>query len=773
MNRLNLISAWRNLKKNKLVSILNIIGLSIGLTCAIFAILYSYHELSYEKCHDNADRICMVYTHGSFGSLKKIPVTFGATASTLQNSFADIEVATRTMKMEGIAFDENNIPIRETDIVISEKSLFSVLSFTFLKGNIPTGPKAIVISDDIARKYFGADNPIDKTLDISIWGNKQTYTVCGVFKNLPSNTHFKASIIIPFDLAYDLNLHPDEHWSTEYTVYTLLSPGTDFKQLNNKILQSIEIPVDIENIKYVLVPIKRIHIFENIANNAKGNLLMLLIGGFIALVITIFNYINTSTLLFSARIKEIGIRKTNGGTKKNIFIQFIADSGISVSISFVLAIIIIYYLIPYFNQLVDTNIVTGINGFTILILAGIYIITIIVSSLYPAIKSLSVNTASMIQGSSHIMFSKNRLSNVLITIQFVFAILFLQFLIISQKQTKYQFSQNVIKFNPENVICIEGDPWGDLKTVKEELLMNPSIQMVSWGQSLPGANFSMTTEWKENNNKEMANSIRAEKDYLNVFQIGLKEGRFFSDKFSSDANHSVVINSLTANSLAYQEPLGQTVLIGGNKYTIIGVTDDYMAVPPIVDRMPLLIRPEGDRGHYLIIRVDPKQKSQAHAHITKVLHEANPNYPINIKYYNDMQYEAGKSYIATGIFINIFTGVIIFNAMMGLFGLSFFVSERRTKEIGIRKICGARMNNVFWDLTTGFLKKLALAMVITFPIGYMAGQQYVTLFTDKIEISPGIFILTGLIACSMVMISIGWKVIHSAIQNPVEALRYE
>ena len=173
------------------------------------------------------------------------------------------------------------------------------------------------------------------------------------------------------------------------------------------------------------------------------------------------------------------------------------------------------------------------------------------------------------------------------------------------------------------------------------------------------------------------------------------------------------------------------------------------------------------------IRVDPDQKNLAHDHIKKVLFKANPNYPINIKYYNDIQYETAKSYIATGIFINIFTGVIIFNAMMGLFGLSFFVSERRTKEIGIRKICGARMNNVFWSLTVGFIKKLALAMVITFPIGYMAGKQYVSLFTDQIEIRAGIFIITVFIAFLMVLISIGWKVIHSAIQNPVEALRYE
>lgn len=772
MIKLNIISAWRNLKKNKIVSVTNILGLTIGLTCAIFAIVFSYHELSYENCYEKADQICRVYTYGNFGSLEKIPTSFGAAAEVLKTTFPEIETATRSKSMNGTVYKDNK-PINENDIIIAEESIFDVLSFNFIIGHKFTEPGTIVISDKIARKYFGSKDAVNNTLRINIWGEEQDYTIVGVFKDLPSNTHAKASIIMPFNMAYRLNLHPDENWSTEYAIYTLLSPGTDLHKLNNKIAKQIEIPVPIENIKYALVPIKRIHIFENPANNAKGNLLMILIGGFIALAITIFNYINSTTLMFSSRMKEIGIRKTNGGSRRNIFIQFMADSGLSVTISFILAIFIFKVLSPFFNNLLDTDIETGLDWISILILSVLYVFTIILSSLYPALKSLRVKTATMIRETSQIIFSKNRISNVLITVQFVVAILFLQFIIITQKQTTYMFDQDVIKFNADNVISLNGWEWGDLNTIKQELLKNSSIEKVSWGQVMPAANFNMSSDWKESGNKEMANIFSVGEDYLDLFKIDLKEGHFFTDKFTSDEKNGVVINPLTANSLGYENPVGQQLLIHGKMYTIIGVTEDYMSVPPIFDKMPLLMKQSGNRDQHLLIRVNPDLREEAHKHIEKVLSVANPAYPIEIKYYDDITYENAKSYVATGIFINIFTIIILFNAMMGLFSLSFFIAAKKNKEIGIRKVFGATIKSVYWNLSRGFIKKLVLALVITFPLGYIMGGQYLTTFTNRIELDAGIFLLAGLLALLMVIVSTGWKVVQVALQNPSEVLKYE
>jgi len=198
------------------------------------------------------------------------------------------------------------------------------------------------------------------------------------------------------------------------------------------------------------------------------------------------------------------------------------------------------------------------------------------------------------------------------------------------------FSQDVIKYNADNVICIDGYSWGDLNTVKQELLKKPAIKMVSWGQTLPGANMNMTSDWKHKENKEMANQVVCDGKYLDIFQIELLEGRTFSVKYGSDAENKAIINPLTAESLGYKNPVGKTVRLHNEQYRIIGVTEDYLSVPPIFERMPVIMTKAGNKSNNLIIRVDPKQKQVAHNHIKETSNKANPNYPVDIKYYEDI-----------------------------------------------------------------------------------------------------------------------------------------
>jgi ABC-type antimicrobial peptide transport system permease subunit len=252
----------------------------------------------------------------------------------------------------------------------------------------------------------------------------------------------------------------------------------------------------------------------------------------------------------------------------------------------------------------------------------------------------------------------------------------------------------------------------------------------------------------------------------------MKKGRFFSDDFGAD-DQTIVVNPRAVESLGYTDPLGKQVMVFDKHYKIIGVTEDYISVPPIIERMPLLILKSGNQSNYLTIRVQPEQREIAHRHIKTVLHGINPNQPVEMTYYDDVVMENAKTYIATEVFIRTFTLIIIVNAMLGLFSLSFFMSERKTKEIGVRKVCGAQVRDVLWKLSSGFIKKLVLAFAIATPLGYVIGQGYISTFVSRIDLTPDIFILGGFISLVMVVISTGWKIAHAANQNPVRALKYE
>lgn len=772
MFKILLKNAFRNLLKNKIVAGINIFGLTIGLSCTVLAIIFAHHELTYESCHKNADQVCRVYTLGKFGSIEKINETFGIAGDDLTKACPEITKIARTKSISGTLFLDNK-PINEQNLLLAEESLFDILSFNFIEGDKPTAPDEIALTEKMAIKYFGSERALGKVIKIALRGKIKMYTVSGTYKEFPSNTHANFQVVFSFQLAYDLNLHPDEYWSTEFGIYAMLVPGADLKVLNSKIASTIDIPVEIQDVNYYLVPIKRMHLHENMFQNSKANLLALLIGGIVALIITLFNFINSQTVLFSTRFKEIGIKKTIGSMQKSIALEFFTESLVTTFISFMLAIMVLYLTLPHFNNMMDTQIKFILNGPILLGIFSVLTITVLLSSFYPTIKSIRVRPISLMRDGSNQMLRKSGLSNILVTTQFVVAIFLIQLIIISERQVNYMFNQDVLKFNADDVICIDGYSWGNLNTIKEELLKEPAINKVSWGQGLPGASFSMTSEWKNSENQEMANVLNVEKDYLNVFEIKIAEGRFFSNEYPTDKTNSVVVNSITIKSLGYEEPLGKQVEIRGKDYTIVGVTDDYVSVPPIMEHLPLVITSAGNRGTFLLIRVNPNQREKAHKHIEEVLAKANPNEPVNLKYYDDLVLEHGKTFQATGILITVFTIIIIFNAMLGLFALSFFISERKYKEVGVRKVCGASANWVVWKLSKGFLRKLFLAFLISTPLAYMGGTGFISTFTMKTNLTFDIFILGGLLAFVMVIISTGVKIWIVANKNPVEALRYE
>ncbi len=771
-----LITAWRNLLKFRAVSAINILGLTLGLASAVLAIMYARHELTYENSHDKADRICRIYTKGNFGEVQQIPTTLGPEGEALKNMFPEIEAYTISRSMSTTVRAGENLFI-EDDIIFSDSMAFGIFTIPFMEGNISHDPQTVVLSEKAAVRYFGEGSPVGKSISINCYGTKWDFLVTGVFEDFPSNTHLQGEFIIPFSFSKRFGFwKSDEYQSTSYNSYVLLRPGTDVKELNKKIAVSYKIPVEaVENISSFLMPLKEIH-FKGTWQNNKGKLIVLLIGGLFVLITSCLNYINLTNILFSARAKETGIRKINGGNRKHIFSQFLVDTLLSTLISFNLAIILLKIVLPLFNAQMDTHISLNADGQAILLMIAIFMVTVLFSGMYPALR-YSARRPVMLLRMETVSGSDRAYSRwILTTFQFILAVVFIQVMLVMDRQNRYLYREDVTGFNAENVLCISGYPWGDLKKVKTELLKNPSVEMVSWGNVLPSAGYrDITKDWGKQDNDAMATLYDFEPDYMNLYQIKILSGRFFSDDFPSDRETGMVINKKAADILGYDDAVNKSLRCRGKEYTIIGVIDNYMAEPPIFDNMPTLITQSRELNEFLMIRINPENREATKEFITKTLKQFNADYPIELKYHYEIIFGAKetRSYISATNLMHVFFIITIITSLIGIFGLSLFILQKNQKKVGILKVCGASVTTIVAKLTRGMIIQVILAFIIATPLAWLFTLRYLSVFPKHFKPGFLLFLTGGLMALTMVLITVSWQTWKTALGNPVESLKYE
>lgn len=772
MFRINLLMAWRNLLKNRMVSSINILGLTLGLACALLAIVYSYHELTYENSHKNADRICRVYISGDFGSIKWIQTTWGPEGEALRNMFPEIEKNSLSRLYDATVRVGDNL-FNEKKILFADSAFFSIYTVSFIGGQLKYDPTSLVISEKTAGKYFAGADPVGKTMLLILDGQKVNFTVTGVYKDFPSNTEVQGDIILPFTVAKRFS-----HWkyseyeSTSYMNTLLLKPGTDIKALNKKIAANFKLPVTVIDAYPNLMPIKDMHLNGDYFNN-YGKLLAFLIGGILVLVISCINYVNLTNILFSARNKEIGARIVNGARRFEIFKQFICDTAFSTALSFVLALMVLYMVLPDFNAIMDTHISLAFSwelAFTIL---GLFSATVLLSGVYPAIKISLSHSVDYFKSTNTLSLGKNRSLWTLTTFQFIIAVVFIQIMMVLNKQNHHLTDQSVLGCNPENVICTTGYAWGDLNKVKTEMQKEPSILSVSWANALPMMGFSVSTDWKEKDNKLPANRLYADVDYLEVYQIKMLQGRYFSKEYNSDIENAIVINRKTAEALGYTDPVGRMMFAENKQRLIIGVVDSYMALPPIFEEMPQLILPSKEQNTNLLFRIDPAKREKALNYIKETLQRINPDYPVELKYHLDYGEEMAKSYYSMQYLVNTFFIISIITALFGLFGLSVFIAERHRKEIGIRKVCGASSFRVINQLSKGLLIQVLIAISLASPITLAFSRVYLSMFPKHIKMEALLLMQGGMLALVLMMFTVAWQSWRAATRNPVESLRYE
>jgi putative ABC transport system permease protein len=774
--------ALRNIKRNSIYSILNISGMAIGMATAILILLWVQDEWSYDRNFENADDLYRVIENQNLsggGSSLIVPVP-GALAKALKEEYPEI--------IRAVKFCPNPLTLQKKDefieetVISTDKDFLKMFGIRFIRGDINTAlndPHSIVITEETAKKYFGDEEALGKT----VASRGFNVTVTGVVKSMPENSHIQFNILIPVEWLSLLAAHTDG-WNERFNTYIELKKGTDSKIVEAKIHDFIKKHNKESNSEIFLQNIKKIHLFSSgkyIADNyATGDItyvrILSLISVFI-LIIACINFLNLATAQSARRSREIGVRKVAGANKRKIVIQFLGESLLIVLVAHIIAMILVELLLPGFNNLIGTQLSVNYQS------AGLYIglITVVLfcgllAGSYPAFYLSSLKPLDVIKGVINRNPGNAGFRRVLVIFQFSLSILLIICTLIVKTQLKYIQNKN-LGFNKDNIGYFmfptrPSDP--KLETLKKELGSNPDILSVtrSWNPfSYEGKRNGFTWSGKKEGNDVYFHTIGADVDYAKTYKLELKEGRFFSAEFSTD-NTAIVINEEAAKILDFKNPVGETITSPrGSKLNIIGVVKDFHIQSLHYKIGPVIMQLSASNNFYVKMKADKIISTVEF--IKKTFKSFDPGLPIDFHFLDDDYDKLYRTERRMGKIFGYFSLLAIFISCLGLIGLSSFMTERRTKEIGIRKINGAKSIEIFSLLSGEYILWVIISIIIACPIALYVMNKWLQNFAYRINISLGIFALAGVIALLIALLTVSWQSYRAASKNPVEALRYE
>ncbi len=788
--------SYRNLFRHKVFSFINVVGLSIGLACCMLIVLYTKDEVSFDRFHEKKEQIFRVTaTMSSENGTNRI----GSTNVVVGPSFAEEipEVATY-VRMETTPYIlRHGTDTFNEDVLSVDHDFFSVFSFPLIAGDptqVLSNLNDMVLTEESAEKYFGTTDVVGKTLELQFNDQFETFVITGVAKNPPQNSSIQFKIIIPFLFARQQYL--DTSWIGFYVhTYVMLHPDADYKAVEPKLdqvflskaeeeLKSMKEKFDFkEKVHFGLQPFQQIHLdtefgdFRNGLTYGSNPIYSYILSGIalFILVIACINFINLTIAHSLRRGKEIGIRKVIGGQRKQLIAQFLGESMVLSFLAFVAAILIVQLVLPYFNELANKRL-----SFSYLLdaklMAGylaLFLITGFTAGFYPALVLSGFDPVRTLYN-RHQMAGKNYLAKGLVVFQFALA----TFLIIGTVGIYAQFTlltQADLGYSDENLAVVHlgrGRHDTEIEALKNELANKPSIEMAATKDF--GQNYTIAKV--NNKEKELGFAISwIDENFLPALQIPIVQGRNFSQDFPSDATQSVIINETFAREAGWgpssgKEAVGQVIDFFDQQLTVVGVVKDYHFTSLKEKIGPLLFKKgTGD----LWVKIKPDQLPQAMAAIQKAYEQVIPFRPFAYDFMdtiNERNYEAEakwKQMITIGAILSVFI------SCMGLFGLAMLSIQRRTKEIGIRKVLGAAVSDIVFLLSNDFLKLVALSLLVAIPLGYFAINRWLENFAYRIELAWWIFTLAGTIAVLMAFITVSFQSVKAAVANPVDSLRNE
>jgi putative ABC transport system permease protein len=775
--------AFRNLRKHRGYSFINIFGLAVGLATCILILLWVQDEVSYDRFHADLDSLYRVVCYDRIiGTSEKFSVTSPPFAPALEQNFPEILRAARYDQQRNQLIKYGEKKFLENSVSFADPAFLEMFSFPLIKGDPKTAlsdPYSALVTESTARKYFGAEDAVGKVLS---FGGRYDIQVTGVLKDLPSNSHLQFSILMPVDFLKTLGWDLD-NWG-HFFIHTYIQLHPESAPIeSSKLLETYEKGTGEEsNILYELLPVKDIHLRSAGAwgFGADGDIryvyLFSIIAAFV-LFIACVNFMNLSTARSGDRAKEVGMRKVVGARRKDIIQQFFGESMLLAFIALALSLVFVSIVLPVFNGLTAKNMSLNIstNGFLLLFLVGIALVTGLFSGIYPALLLSGFKPVAVFKGRSistkniHSLFRK-----MLVVAQFSLSIALIIGTGIIYSQLNYM-QRMKLGFEQENVICMNSTP--NLKekysVMKEELLQLLGVSRVTTASSRPfSGSSSITWEGRDGNKHLDLFFTNVDTDFLETFGMAMADGRFFSKDFSID-KESFVLNETAVRQMELVNPVGEQIEFLEQKGTVIGIIKDYHFRSLHSKIGPLLLRLSEKGQNHMSVKVVSGNLRATLDQIESVWSQLEQDYPFQ---YTFLDSEFDRMYRTDIRFRNIFVyfaGLAIVISCLGLFGLASFMAEKRTKEIGIRKVLGASVGGIAILLAKEFTKWVVVANALAWPLAYWTMKELLAVYAYRIEIGIGIFLISGGMALVMAWITVGYKSVRAALTNPVDCLRYE
>jgi len=792
----------RNIKRHKAFSFINISGLAIGMACCILIILYIRYELSYDKFHENAEDIYRIIYNvpgNSYQGSDMFSGTPGPLAPALIEEFPEVLNAARIIHREAVVRYKIN-SFTERRFLFADPALLDIFNFPLVMGDADAAlkePFSVLISQETAKKYFAHENPIGKQLNIHLEFDKNEYCflVSGVLKNIPDNSHLKFDILGSFQTLRSVKWFDyNRSWTAVgFRTYVQLRKDSSPININEKLVSLIKKHRG-ENTRarFLLQPLTSIHLQGNlnfeIENNSDIRYIYLFSAiAFFIMLIACFNYMNLSSARSTDRSKEIGLRKVVGAHRQHLISQFIGESIIFALFSFLVSLILVRLTLPFFNSFVERDLHLSFNKNFEIILGciGLTIISGLISGSYPAFLLSSFKPINIIRGNLKINSKGSSIfRSSLVVIQFSISIILIACTLIFYKQLIY-INNNELGFTKEHIVTVylrDDNLKENYSILKNNLILNPKILDISVTRDLPiTMDFRSSCTWEGKTEDDYLNLNCGWVDYnfIDFFDIELKSGRDFSEGFSSDETHAYILNETAVKALGWENPIGKKFGLWDDiNGTVIGVVKDFhysslhLSIEPLVISLNQLDS-RWFKPSYFAIKITSDDVSETLAFIEQKFKEFSPYYPFEYSFLDERIDRMYSTERKLGQAFNFFTFIAIFIACLGLFGLASFSTVQKTKEIGIRKVLGASVSDVFLMVTKEFIKWVAISIVIAFPISYYAMNKWLQGFAYRTNLGIGIFFLAGLSALVIALVSVSYQSIKAATANPVDSLRYE
>ena len=782
--------AWRNMCRHLAFSFINIAGLAIGMACAMLIFLWVQDELSYDRFHEDAEDIYRVVREvHQPGQIFHTTDTSWELCRTLREEFPEIVTAAAINGRPRVLFKHGDKAFYEDGLMQADISFFQTLSFPFLAGDSRTAlleGNAVVITEDIAKKYFGTEDPLGQTLT---WNNWVDRKVTGIIKNIPRNSHVRFDMVINTEGMRN-SWPAGLQWETKiFGSYVKLKKTADPEEFGQKITETIDQKYPGHSQfkdRIYLQPLTQAHLYRVGGGGAIKYIYIFSLIALFVLFIACINYMNLATARSASRAKEVGLRKVVGSNRMQLTKQFFGESLFFVFSAYLFSLVLTKLFLPVFNQVAGKQMNMSFLNFSFVLGSlSIVLFTGIIAGSYPALYLSTFTAVQVLKGHMKSGLKGAAFRRVLVVTQFTLSIGLIICTAIVHQQLDYLRNRE-LGFNKENIVYIpmKENIGGNYQAIKTRLLQNPNIVAVTAKDRLPTRPFDrglIDWEGKDPEQKLEVEIPWVDFDYFETLNMKILYGRDFSRAFSADIREAVIVNEEAVKRMDLKTPLGkQITFLSGQTGSIIGVVKNahfrsrqYEIVPEVYRLIPNFNNGELNLFGVILIKLKGGNINTGISAVENMWAAVNPDYPFEYHFLNEDVDAFYKSEMKMRTISDYFSILAVLISCLGLFGLASFMAERRTKEIGVRKVLGASFGNIVRLLSREFVKWVIVANIIAWPVAYLAMRTWLQNYIYRIGIDWWIFLLAGTLALVIAFLTVSCQAFKSARSNPAKALRYE